>query len=130
VQTLVDASVWIDYFTGEATPQTDLLDSLLGKTALTVADLTLAEVLYGIPDERSRRLAADALTRFWLVEVRSVDLAQKSAVNYHTLRVRGIETTTTECEIATFCLEHGFALLHSSPGYEPFETYLGLKTVK
>ena len=42
----------------------------------------------------------------------------------------GIEVTTTECEIATFCLEHGFSLLHSSPGYEPFETYLGLKGVK
>jgi hypothetical protein len=50
--------------------------------------------------------------------------------NYHTLRARGIPVRTAECRLATFCLDQGFALLHASPGYEPFEKYLGLTVAR
>ena len=46
------------------------------------------------------------------------------------LRARGIPVRTAECRLATFCLDQGFALLHSSPGYEPFEKYLGLTVAR
>ena len=42
---LVDSSVWIDYFRGTITPQTDQLDSLLRSQIILVGDLILAEVL-------------------------------------------------------------------------------------
>src|ERR1019366_5856083 len=44
---LVDSSVWIDYFRGAPTPETDRLDALLGSESLAVGDLILAEVLQG-----------------------------------------------------------------------------------
>ena len=44
---LVDASVWIDYFNGIVTPQTDRLDASLGYEVLGLADITLCEVLQG-----------------------------------------------------------------------------------
>ena len=44
---LVDSSVWIDYFRGAITAQTDKLDKLLGTELLAVGDLILAEVLQG-----------------------------------------------------------------------------------
>jgi len=130
VQVLVDSSVWIDYFTGAVTPEADHLDSLLGRSPLVVADVVLTEVLHGLPDELHRQQAREALGRFWLVEMTGFDLAEKAAVHYHTLRARGIPVRTAECRLATFCLDQGFALLHSSPGYEPFERFLGLKVAR
>jgi predicted nucleic acid-binding protein len=130
LQILVDSSVWIDYFTGAATPQTDHLDPLLGQAPIVVADLVLAEVLHGLPDERNRRLAQGALLQFWMIEVGGLDVAVKSAVHYHTLHARGIEVRSTECLLATFCIENGFELLASSPHFEPFERYLGLVMAK
>lgn len=44
---LVDSSVWIDYFRGTITPQTDKLDGLLGRELLAIGDLILTEVLQG-----------------------------------------------------------------------------------
>ena len=44
---LVDSSVWIDFFRGTVTPQTERLDALLGSELLVVGDLILAEVLQG-----------------------------------------------------------------------------------
>jgi predicted nucleic acid-binding protein len=130
VQVLVDSSVWIDYFTGAATPEADLLNSLLGRSPLVVPDVVMTEVLHGLPDELHRKQAREALGKFWLLEVTGFDLAEKSAVHYHTLRARGIPVRTAECRLATFCLDRGFALLHSSPGYEPFEKHLGLQVAR
>ena len=37
--TVVDTSVWIDYFNGIITAETDLLDQLLGQQTLIMGDL-------------------------------------------------------------------------------------------
>lgn len=42
---IVDSSVWIDYFNGRETPETNKLDRLLGVEPLAIADLILTEVL-------------------------------------------------------------------------------------
>jgi predicted nucleic acid-binding protein len=130
VQVLVDSSVWIEYFTGAPSPQADRLDALLGREALVVADVTLMEVLHGLPDEIHRKQAQEALLKFWLVETGGFDVAVQSAVNYHTLKARSVPVRTAECRLATFCILRGLALLHSSPGYEPFEKFLGLRVAR
>ena len=130
MQVLVDATAWISYFTGRASAAADLLDKLLGQEAVCVADLTVAEVLCGIPDEHHRKQAAEALGKFWLVEIHGFDHAEQCAVNYHSLRARGIEVSPVECHLASWCIQNAFALLHDSPGYDPFEKHLGLKVVR
>ena len=45
--TFVDSSAWLDDFRGTASPQSDLLDDLLGREPVVVGDLVLAEVLQG-----------------------------------------------------------------------------------
>lgn len=42
---LVDSSVWIDYFKGNQSSQTDWLDSSLGDTPIIIGDLILTEVM-------------------------------------------------------------------------------------
>ena len=131
MQVLVDSSVWIDYFTGAPTPAADTLDSLLGRFPLVVADVVMEEVLHAMPDESHRKLAHEAMGKFWRVEVGGFELAEKSAVHFHTLRARGLPVRTAECRIATFCLEKGYALLHSSPKYfGPFEKHMGLRAAR
>ena len=49
--TLVDSSVWIDYFRGVASPETDRLDALLGTQVLLTGDLIVVEVLQGFSVE-------------------------------------------------------------------------------
>jgi hypothetical protein len=95
-----------------------------------VADVAMAEVLHGLPDEVHRRQAWDALIKFWLVEIGGVNLAWFAASNYHTLKARGISVRMDQCRLATYCIDQRLALLHSSPGYEPFEKYLGLTVAR
>ena len=44
---LVDSSVWIGYFNGKRSRQTDVLDNLLSQVPIIMGDLILTEVLQG-----------------------------------------------------------------------------------
>ena len=125
---LIDSSVWIDYFNGTNTPQTDHLHKILGSELIIVGDLILAEVLQGFRLQKDFYQARIALLKFPFVEMLGKDIAIKSAENYRHLRARGITIRRTiDCLIATCCLESNFTLLHSDRDFDPFEKYLGLQ---
>jgi predicted nucleic acid-binding protein len=128
---LVDSSVWIDYFNGVQSVETDLLDQLMSTGRLLVGDLILAEVLQGF---RSELDAQRALSHFAAFEFRTIgdrQLAIASARNYRLLRTKGvIVRTTIDALIATFCIVEGHELLHCDRDFEPYARHLGLRTIK
>ena len=128
---LVDSSVWIDYFRGAVTPQTEKLDQLLGREPLAIGDLILAEVLQGFPDERDFRRAAKLLTSMTVMELGGRAIAIQAARNFRALRRLGVTVRKTiDTVIATRCIESGYELLHSDKDFEPFVTHLGLRVVE
>lgn len=127
---LVDSSVWIDYFKGSITAQTEMLDRLLGHEPLAIGDLTLTEVLEGFVDERAFNQARRMLTSLTIVELGGQDIAIQAARNFRTLRRLGITVRKTiDTIIATRCIESGHDLLHSDKDFDPFVTHLGLRVV-
>jgi len=128
---IVDSSVWIAYFNGQDTPQTDLLDAALGQRAIGLGDIILCEVLQGFHDQRDFDTARQSLLQFTIYTLGGTEIAIKSAENYRSLRRQGITIRkTVDCLIATFVIERGFSLLHSDRDFDPFETHLGLDVVR
>ncbi len=126
---LVDSSVWIDFFRGTATPQTDRLDALLGSEPLAVGDLVLAEVLQRFNSDRDFNQARKLLTSLAVVELGGQDIAIQAARNFRILRMHGVTIRkTTDTLIATRCIESDFALLFSDRDFEPFVEHLGLRS--
>ena len=75
---VVDSSVWIDYFTGNDSPEADHLDSLLGQELIAIGDLVLAEVLQGFRADKDFRKARDLLLSFHVVNMLdTIDSAKK-----------------------------------------------------
>jgi len=127
---LVDSSVWIDYFRGTITAQTEKLDSLLGSEPLATGDLILTEVLQGFTRESQFRQATTLLISLTVVELGGQEVAIQAARNFRALRARGLTVRKTiDCVIATRCIEDGYDLLHSDRDFDPFVKYLGLRTV-
>lgn len=127
---LVDSSVWIDYFRGAATPQTERLDSLLGNEPLAIGDLILTEVLQGFASDRDFNQAKKLLTSLVVIELGGQDIAIQAAKNDRKLRALGITARKTiDTVIATRCITGGYTLLHSDRDFDPFVTHLGLRSV-
>lgn len=124
---LVDSSVWIDYFRGTPTPQTDRLDALLGLEPVITGDLILTEVLQGFATDRDFNMARKLLTSLDIVNLAGRDIAIQAARNFRALRALGITVRKTiDTVIATRCIESGFLLLYSDKNFEPFVQHLGL----
>ena len=124
---LVDSSVWIDYFRGRANPQTERLDSLLGREPLAVGDLILAEVLQGFVSDREFNQARKLLTSLTVIDMGGKEVAIQAAKNFRTLRGLGVTVRKTiDVVIATRCIADGMPLLYCDRDFDPFVRHLGL----
>ncbi len=127
---VVDSSVWIDYFNGRLSPQTDYLDRILEDIPILVGDLILAEVLQGFQNGEDFENAMLAFSQFTQAGMVGPRFALQSARNYRYLRQKGFTVRKTiNSLIATFCIEHHHILLHNDNDFAPFEKHLGLQTI-
>ena len=125
----VDSTVWIDYFRGTSTPETDRLDALLVSDLIATGDLVLTEVLQGFAGDREFNQARKLLTSLVVVDVGGRDIAIQAAKNFRALRALGITVRKTiDVVIATRCIESGFSLLYSDRDFDPFVEHLGLRS--
>jgi predicted nucleic acid-binding protein len=125
---LVDSSVWVDYFRGTQTPETERLDALLGLEPVAIGDLILAEVLQGFASDREFEQGRKLLSALPLIDLVGKDIAVLAASNFRTLRARGITIRKTiDTLIATSCIEHDLSLLYSDRDFDPFVEHLELR---
>ena len=123
----VDSSVWVDYFNGRQSAETDYHDSLLGKEPIAIGDLVLIEVLQGFKNDSDYNTAQELLTSLTVYTLGGQKIAIKSADNFRLLRKRGVTVRKTiDVLIATFCIEKNLSLLHSDKDFEPFHEHLKL----
>ena len=123
----VDSSVWVDYFNGTQSAETDCLDSLLGKEPVGLGDVVLLEVLQGFRSDQDYKIAKDLLTALTVFTLGGQEMAIKSADNFRLLRKKGITVRKTiDVLIATFCISKNLPLLHSDKDFESFHQHLKL----
>lgn len=128
---VVDSSVWIDYFNGVVSAETNKLDALLGVKPLAIGDLILTEVLQGFRKDADHKSAQKLLTSLTVYEMLGLELALKSADNFRILRKQGVTVRkTVDVIIATFCIVGRHELLYADKDFVPFVKHLGLRSVK
>ncbi|MGB5686474.1 MAG: PIN domain nuclease [Candidatus Electrothrix sp.] len=124
---VVDSSVWIDYFSGADTPQTEKLENILGTKPVAIGDLILTEVLQGFRHDKDYKAVRKLFEDVAIFEMLGIQMAIKSADNFRALRKKGITVRkTADVIIATFCIEQKLPLLFSDKDFSPFVKHLGL----
>jgi len=126
---LVDSSVWIDYFRGKSTAESDCLDSLIGSEPLLIGDLIMVEVLQGFASKRDFNQARRLLSTMRVIDLAGAQIAIRAAQNFRALRLLGVTVRKTiDTIIATRCIEDDIRLLYSDRDFDPFVRHLGLRT--
>jgi predicted nucleic acid-binding protein len=127
---LVDTSVWIDYFNGLESQETNLLDIALINDEVAIGDLILLEILQGFRSDKDYETAKGHLMALHQFSMLSPDIAIKAAENYRILRKSGITIRkTADVIIATFCINNRIPLLFSDRDFIPFTKRLKLQSV-
>jgi predicted nucleic acid-binding protein len=127
---LADTSVWIDYFNGISTWQTDRLDLLLDTEPVVLGDLILTEVLQGFRIDTDFRKAQAFLADLPFCELGGYAVCLQAARNYRILRAKGVTVNKTiDVIIATACIKWNFVLLHDDRDFEALRKILGLPVI-
>lgn len=127
---LVDASVWIDFFNGRDTLEAGRLADLLndGAAPIGMADLTLFEVLRGFRHPQDFLAARHALSNLSVIDIGGETSVLAAAEHYRALRTAGVTIhSPIDVLLASFCIEHGYALLHNDHDFDALETLRGLR---
>jgi predicted nucleic acid-binding protein len=130
MRTLIDSTVWIDFFRASDTPHTRRLKSLLAAGEdLCICGHVLAEVLRGTRhDEQYKKVERrfDALEYLPM----SQQTFKKAADIYRHLKRSGITLkNTVDTFIAAVALEQDIYLLHNDSDFELIATEFPLKIV-
>jgi len=124
---VVDTSVWVDYFNGRETQQTDRLHHILGQEEVIIGDLILT-ILQGFRLGADFYQARELLRAFPVVSMLGPDMAIKSAGNCRILREHSAAIRNpVNIMIATWCIEHDLPLLYSDRDFDPAVHHLGLQ---
>ena len=91
----VDSSVWIDYFNGTSTAETEFLDQALGVRSIAVGDLILTEVLQGFKADKDFTTAKSLLSEFQQINLLGSNRAVAAAKRFQTLGKSGM--TVPQC---------------------------------
>jgi predicted nucleic acid-binding protein len=125
---LADTSIWIDYFNGTESIETDSLDSALNDGTVAMGDLIFLEILQGFRDDKEFSKAKKTLISLDQYELFGVHMVERCADNYRFLRKKGLTIRKTiDLIIATFCIENKIQLLFSDKDYGPFVEFLKLE---
>jgi predicted nucleic acid-binding protein len=129
--TLIDTTVWIDLFSGVASPQVSLLESLIAQREdLCLCGVILTEVLQGIRDDKEYAETHAIFSK--LVHLPMVyETFLLAAHIYRSLRAKGITIRNSiDCMIAAVCIENGVPLLHHDKDFDSISGHFDLKIVR
>lgn len=128
---LVDSSVWIDFFNGKRTPESDLLESAVGNVEIIIGDLIYMEVLQGFKIQKDFNTARRLLDLLEFQNLGGKETVLLATDLFRTLRSKGITVRkTVDTLIAAFCIQAKIPLLHRDRDFDPFERHCGLKAVR
>jgi predicted nucleic acid-binding protein len=130
LRVVVDSSVWISLFRDDDLPIVSVFRALLTEAVILVGDVVMLELLLGARSEPDARRIETQLRRYKIVDMLNADMAAKAAANYRTLRSIGVTIRkTNDLVIGTYCIEHGYELLHRDRDFDAMEKHLGLRAL-
>ncbi len=124
---LADTSIWIDFFNGKITTETNFLDNALAEGNVIIGDLIVLEILQGIRHEQDYNKTQKALATLEQFELFGNSMVFECASNFRKLRKKGLTIRkTADLIIASFCIKNKIPLLFSDRDFIPFTEHLNL----
>lgn len=131
VETIVDTSVWIDFFRGDKTITTKSLLLLMDTNDIIVPPIIIQEVLQGVIDKKIVDIIENLFLGFKFISYDEYEAAFEAASLYRFLRKKGVTIrSSNDALIAWICKKHDLQLLHNDRDFTHISKHLSLKIYK
>ena len=129
--TIIDSSVWIDYFNDVINFKTDTATELIKRNEVFILPVILQEVLQGIKEDKLFNSIRETLVPLEFISYHQIEMSVAAASLYRNLRAKGITIRKpNDCLIAAICIENNIPLLHSDKDFDNIAKQASLKIYK
>ena len=130
MRVLVDSTVWIDFFRGMETLQTEKLAECIGnRDDVCLCGFILTEVLQGIRDEKEHIAVKEHFDNLVYLEA-DRGTFELGATIYREVRRKGNTIRNSmDCLIAAVVLQHGVHLLENDRDYQFIDRHFPLNRI-
>ncbi len=129
---LVDTTVWIDWFKGLDSSQTNRVAIYLaGNQPIWAPPVVIQETLQGVRDDGQYHLVRSSLLALSLFQFDALAMAIGAADLYRDLRRKGVTIRkANDCLIAHYALLADITLLHNDSDFDLIARQSALKAVR
>jgi predicted nucleic acid-binding protein len=124
MMTLVDTTVWIDFFAARSLPHVAMLEDLIeNREDICICGIILTEVLQGIRKDTEFKKTRGLFKNLILLPM-PYTVFLRSAEIYRNLRKKGITIRKPlDCMIASTAIENDMPLLHNDKDFQTIEKH-------
>jgi hypothetical protein len=128
---LVDTSVWIDYFNGIKSRETDLLDYYIRTDyPVCICPTILQEILQGFREDKDYSIVKESLLVFDMLDADPIDAAIGAADIYRKARKQSITIRkSNDCLIAYYATYHNVPILQKDRDFPMLSDICEIKLV-
>jgi len=126
----IDTSVWIDYFAGKETWQTDRLRQFIhDQDDLCVCGIIWTEILQGIRNEKEYQSVKTFLGDLLYLQTSKITHIGAADL-YRALRKKGITIRkSNDCIIAATCISESIPILHNDQDFSKIAKHSSLEEI-
>ena len=127
---LIDSSVWIAFFNGQPSGQTEILETALQHhDYIATSGIIMMEILQGIRSSKDYKLTKSSLEAFDCLPTQ-YETFMLSADIYRSLKQKGhTPRKSIDCLIAATAIENKMPLLHQDKDFLPIVKHCGLAQI-
>jgi predicted nucleic acid-binding protein len=129
--TIIDTSVWIDYFNAIISDKTKAADKLLEDKSVIILPVILQEILQGIREKQTFDSVKGLLLSLEFFQFNEIETAINAASLYRFLKTKGVTIRKpNDCLIAVVCINNNIPLLHNDKDFNNIAKRTSLKIYK
>lgn len=129
--TIIDSSVWIDYFNNVISGKTNAADKLLENRAVIILPVILQEILQGIRGREAFESVKWLMLSLEFFQFEAIQTAVDAASLYRFLKTKGVTVRKpNDCLIAVICINNNISLLHNDKDFDNIAKHTSLKIYK
>jgi predicted nucleic acid-binding protein len=127
-RTLIDTSVWIDYFRNQSAVFVDFVADIVKKHEICVPRIVLAELMQGAKSAKELSVIAEFMEAFTIIDQTDQTWVNAGKLSYE-LRKKGKNVNLTDCYIAVMAQENNCAVFTPDRHFKDIQPHVGIRLI-
>lgn len=124
-KTIIDTSVWIDYFRKQSAALSEAVDAVLSGDDIYIPKIVMAELIQGAKSQKEILIIEDFIDTFKIIDQKEDTWIEAGKLSYR-LKKKGKNVNLTDCYIAIIAREYECKIFTLDKHFKEIQTEINI----